>query len=249
MTAALVLAVYAVLVASAGPSVMLRAQWPQRAPRLGLAVWHALGLSFLLSVMLTLYGLAMPSRHLHLALVGLLHSCGIHGGAVATAADRVALALPVGVFAVFLACLCLRLTGNALARARHRHAVDLVGRKMPELGVTVLPYDQPAAYCLPGHGARIVVTEAALRDLTAAQLDAVLEHERGHVRGRHHLLLAVADAFRLAFPGVALARELHRQTGLLLEMAADDRALRRHGSASLASALVKLAQARTVWGA
>jgi Zn-dependent protease with chaperone function len=46
-------------------------------------------------------------------------------------------------------------------------------------------------YCVPGRLPTIVVTTGALAVLEPEQLAAVLAHERAHLAGRHHLLLAV----------------------------------------------------------
>ena len=43
---------------------------------------------------------------------------------------------------------------------------------------------QPAAYCVPGRPATIVLTSGALAVLDPAQLTAVLAHERAHLAGR-----------------------------------------------------------------
>ncbi|MCX4920019.1 M56 family metallopeptidase [Streptomyces sp. NBC_00687] len=248
MSAALVLLAYAAAVGFVGPAVLLKSRWPQRAPLLGAALWQAMNLAFCAAVMLAGYGLAMPSQHLHIVLVDLLRTCGVHSDSISAGSDRFAVAWPVMVLAALLACLGGRLAHTGRARARHRRALDLVGWRSPELGVTVLPYAVPAAYCLPGRRPRIVISDAALSRLGPAQLGAVLEHERAHIAGRHHLLVAAAEAFRLVFPGLPLTRSACQQTGLLLEMAADDRALRTSSREALAGAVVELAQARTPAG-
>ncbi|MEJ8671811.1 M48 family metalloprotease [Streptomyces sp. MS1.AVA.1] len=88
-----------------------------------------------------------------------------------------------------------------------------------------------------------------MRGLTPEQLAAVLEHERGHVVGRHHLALAAAQAFHSVFRRLPLARHGREQTALLLEMVADDCALRRHSGEALATAMYEMAAARTPKGA
>ncbi|WP_308065552.1 M56 family metallopeptidase [Streptomyces scabiei] len=108
----------------------------------------------------------------------------------------------------------------------------------------MLPYDVPAAYCLPGRRPRIVVSEAAVRELASEELAAVLAHERAHIAGRHHLALAGAAAFHSVFPLLPLARQVREQTALLLEMIADDRALRAHSDGALATAMYAMAAAR-----
>lgn len=80
-------------------------------------------------------------------------------------------------------------------------------------------------------------------------MESVLEHERAHIAGRHHLALAATEAFARVFRWLPLARETRTQTALLLEMAADDRALRRHPREALVSALYAMAAGDAPGGA
>ncbi|MFF7176802.1 M56 family metallopeptidase [Streptomyces pseudovenezuelae] len=252
MNAVPVLLGYTAAVGLLAPRLLLRAAWPHRAPALAVVVWQALMAAFAIGAALTTYNLAMPTEHLHAGLVGLLHSCGLHvgpGEPSPATADRLGIALPAALGLALLTGFAFHVARARRARTRHREAVDLVGRRATRLGATVLPYDTPAAYCLPGRRPRVVVSEAAVRELTAEQLAAVLEHERGHIAGRHHLALAVAEAFHSVFRRLPLARHGRQQTALLLEMAADDRALRRHSGEALATAMYEMAAARTPKGA
>jgi Zn-dependent protease with chaperone function len=86
-----------------------------------------------------------------------------------------------------------------------------------------------------------VLTTAALRVLDDAELAAVLAHERAHLRGRHHLVVAPGRVFRLAFPFVPGFRWGHDEVARLVEMLADDTAARRCERRALAAALVALA--------
>ncbi|MEH0638242.1 M56 family metallopeptidase [Streptomyces bottropensis] len=252
MNAAAALGTYTLLVGFAAPHLLLRAGWTHRAPALALTVWHALALSFALGSALTAYHLFMPMRHAHEGLLGLLHSCGFDMGAGGPAPDtagRLAVALPAALGTVLAGSFTFQVARARRARSRHREAVDLVGRRSARLGATVLPYDVPAAYCLPGRRPRIVVSEAAVRELAPEQLAAVLEHERAHVAGRHHLALAATAAFHSVFLLLPLARHAREQTALLLELVADDRALRAHSDDALATAMYEMAAARTPKGA
>ncbi|MFF5757459.1 M56 family metallopeptidase [Streptomyces longwoodensis] len=252
MNAAPVLVGYTAAVGFVAPRLLLRAGWPHRAPALAAAVWHTLMVSFSIGAALAAYNLAMPTEHLHAGLVGLLHSCGLHVGTGEPdpdTADRLAVALPATIGIALVSSLAFHVVRARRARTRHREAVDLVGHHSARLCATVLPYDIPAAYCLPGRHARIVISDAAVRELTPEQLGAVLEHEQGHIAGRHHLALAAAEAFHSVFRRLPLARHAREQTALLLEMVADDRALRRHSSEALATAMYEMAAARTPKGA
>lgn len=252
MNAAPVLVGYTATVGLVAPRLLLRAAWPHRAPALAVAMWHALMVAFAIGAALAAYNLAMPTEHLHAGLVGLLHSCGLHvgpGEPDPATADRLAVALPAIIVIALIASLALQVVRARRARTRHREAVDLVGHHSARLRATVLPYDIPAAYCLPGRRPRVVISDAAVRELTSEQLAAVLEHEHGHIVGRHHLALAAAEAFHSVFRRLPLARHGREQTALLLEMVADDRALRRHSSEALATAMYEMAAARTPKGA
>lgn len=134
------------------------------------------------------------------------------------------------------------------ARARHRDVLDKVGLPA-RLRATVVEHAEPAAYCLPGRRPRVVVSSGAVDALSHDELGAVVEHERAHIHGRHHLVLAAAHAFAWIFPGLPLARHLREQIPLLLEMAADDRALRRSPQNALATAMFTLASGRAPRGA
>ncbi|WP_328478470.1 M56 family metallopeptidase [Streptomyces sp. NBC_00377] len=252
MNAAPALVGYTTAVGFVAPRLLLRSGWPHRAPALAAAVWHALAVSFSIGVALSAASLAMPTEHLHAGLVGLLHTCGLAVGAGQPdpdMADRLAVGVPAVIGIALVASFAFHVIRAHRARAEHREAVDLVGRRSARLCATVLPYDTPAAYCLPGRHARIVISDAAVRQLTPEQLGAVLEHEQAHIAGRHHLVLAAAEAFHSVFRWAPLARHAREQTALLLEMIADDRALRSHSHEALATAMYEMAAARAPKGA
>ncbi|MFI0767479.1 M56 family metallopeptidase [Streptomyces sp. NPDC021218] len=170
---------------------------------------------------------------------GLLQFCGL------TFDARIPGTGPVGVPAVAVSASVALLPpvrfGHELlrarrVRARHRGVLDMAGRRSARWRATVLDHDTPAAYRLPGRRPRIVVSADALRLLSPAQLESVLEHERAHIAGRHHLALAATEAFARVFRWLPPAREARAQTALPLEMTADDRALRRHPREALVSA-------------
>lgn len=68
----------------------------------------------------------------------------------------------------------------------------------------------------------------------------MLEHERTPVRGRHHLLLAVAEAVAWALPFVPLLRQAPAALQEVAELAADAMAARRCGAHVLRAALTKV---------
>ncbi|KAF5990712.1 M56 family metallopeptidase [Streptomyces sp. WAC00263] len=249
MITAVALAAYAVLVGVAVPSVLTRATWPHRAPVLAVLAWQGLMVTFVVATALSVYHLALTEQHVHDGLIGLLSACGLAADAPAsesspTLGDVLVLAAPVVIVLLPLGWL-VRCTWRA-RRARHRHLdmLTLVGEPAPEYGATVVDHEVPAVYCLPGRCRRIVITRGALDVLSEVQLRAVLEHERAHLQGRHHLLHVLVDAFSRAFRGLPLARHAKEQTGLLVEMIADDRALRLHPRETLATAMCEVAAGR-----
>src|SRR5699024_10916315 len=97
-----------------------------------------------------------------------------------------------------------------------------------------------AAYCLPGIRPQVVVTRGALTALTPEELSAVLAHERAHARGHHHLVTQPFIAWARTFPFLPHAREGLVAVDVLVEMLADQLALRECEPQALAAALQRL---------
>jgi Zn-dependent protease with chaperone function len=117
------------------------------------------------------------------------------------------------------------------------------GGLSPGLRVRLLDHPLVAAYCLPGVRPRIVLSQGVLDVLSAAQLAAVVSHERAHARGQHDLVILPFRAWRQTFPFLPAARSALAAVELLVEMLADDTASRRCGPAPLLAALHRLADA------
>lgn len=248
MRVALLLLAYATLVGVLAPLFLTREDWSARAPRLAILAWQALTATVVVSVVLAGLVLAVPTVPVSGNLAEMLHACvmalqalyAAPGGA-AVAATGTVLALAVVLRSGW--CLAGALLRARRERSRHAAVLAVVGSSRPDLGVIVLDDERPAVYCLPGTGNRIVLTSAALAALQPHELDAVIAHERAHIRQRHHLVLAYAQSLERAFRRVPLFRTAAEETRRLVEMAADDAATTRSGSLTLAGALVELAGA------
>lgn len=141
-------------------------------------------------------------------------------------------------------------TGTELRRMRrlHRDRVDLVASR--DAGVSVLEHDLPVAYCVPGMtGSRIVVSRSTLTTLAPAELAAVLEHERSHLRARHDLVLEAFAVLHRAFPRWVASGAARDEVEVLVEVLADRAAVRRVDRRTLLSALLALAGSSAPRGA
>ncbi|WP_262697415.1 MULTISPECIES: M56 family metallopeptidase [Streptomyces] len=135
--------------------------------------------------------------------------------------------------------------GRTLRRMRkewrgHVATLDVLASPLPGMPAIVLDHAAPAAYCVPTRGGRVVITSGALRQLTESEGAAVVEHERAHLRGRHHLMTAITTSLARAFPRVPLVRLARPAVARLVELAADDRASRRCRSDVVIAALCVL---------
>ncbi len=110
-------------------------------------------------------------------------------------------------------------------------------------GALVVDYPAAAAYCVPGLRSRIVISAGAIDLLDQAELAAVLAHERAHARERHDLVLLPFTALCRAFPWSGLAQRAHSAVALLIEMLADDHALRHRPARELVTALIRVGAA------
>jgi beta-lactamase regulating signal transducer with metallopeptidase domain len=134
-----------------------------------------------------------------------------------------------------------RLVRAVRHRRRHREMLRLVARedgRHPD--VLVLDHPVPVAYSLPSRRRAIVISTGARKALSAAELGAVLAHERAHLRQRHHALLLLLDLAHALLPWLPTIRRAKERLPLLLEMAADDAAARTCGRRTLVDALCRL---------
>ncbi|MEU4576553.1 M56 family metallopeptidase [Nonomuraea sp. ATR24] len=247
MIVAVILALHCVAGALALPRLLRRAGWADRAPRRAIAMWLAACGSVPVSALLAVFAAAVPGPVVGHGLAGWLEICAaMFAGDARPDLARVLAALAVATSVVVWGSCAggAVLAGARRERARHAEALSLLGRHDNRLGALVVDHDERLAYCVPGRRGQAVITTGALRSLAPEQVAAVLAHERAHLRGRHHLLLAAAETFARACPRVPLFAEARAEVARLVELLADDVAARRHPRAHLAAALVRLATGR-----
>ncbi|WP_052398113.1 M56 family metallopeptidase [Streptomyces sp. NRRL F-5123] len=127
------------------------------------------------------------------------------------------------------AACALALVGCAAAMvvASWRRVTVLVGmwrecRDLPAAGdLTVVDDPAPAAFALPGAPGRVVVSSGMLRALSRDERQALLAHERAHLRHRHHVFLLVLQICAAVNP---LLRPLWKAGAFALERWADEEA-------------------------
>jgi len=226
------------------------APWVERAPRAGVVLWQALGVAGALAAIG--FGLSVTVLPFHDGLVG-----GISSLAQQAVAGRplqglgivgaLGLTLAFDVCAVLVVGLGLTIVRTAVDRSRHRSLLDLVGGAVARApGVSVLDDPRLAAYCLPGIRPRIVVSTGTVQRLADPQFDAVVAHERGHARGRHGVVMLPFTSMDPLLSWLPYARHARTNVALLLEMAADDFAVRTSGPMHLVAALVEMSAAGSV---
>nr|MBA3488703.1 M56 family metallopeptidase [Longispora sp. (in: high G+C Gram-positive bacteria)] len=104
----------------------------------------------------------------------------------------------------------------------------------------VLTHPSAVAYCLPGIDSRVVLSSGALDLLDEAELDAVVAHERAHLRERHDLVVLPFAAWHTALPLIPGVRRARSAVSTLVEMVADDRACAVSDRLALATALARV---------
>ncbi|MFG2004529.1 M56 family metallopeptidase [Spirillospora sp. NPDC048911] len=143
-----------------------------------------------------------------------------------------------------------RLWRSLRQRRDHRSMLHLVAREdHRNADVLLLDHPLPVAYCLPSRWRPIVLSTGAQARLTDLQLQAVLAHERAHLRQRHHALLLFLDLTHTLLSWLPTVRRAKAVLPTLLEMSADDAAARRWGRRTLAGALRQVAATPGLAGA
>ena len=247
---ALAFTIVALVLSGPVPAVLARASWPMRAPRAAIVLWQSIALAAVLSAFSA--GIAIASR---------LFVPGPDGRPTATVTSEIdalgwrlwgALVIVFALTLVIGARLTYAVVQVAIAtrrrRAHHRMVVDLVGKSQGN-HLRILDVAQPLAYCLPGVRSRVVVSEGALNALADNEMAAILTHERAHLRARHDLVLEMFTAVHAAFPRFVRSAHALHAVRLLIELLADDAAVRAAGPTPLARALVACASGHTPSGA
>jgi len=235
---------------------MLCVSWPRRSPAAAILLWQALGLAGGLAAVgaLLAIGVSGPGGQ-----VGVLGGLTLVAGRMAsgelvapdqpvalTAARMIALTAGFALLGVLCMVLVMAFVDAVGARRRQRELLALLAHGDPKVpGALVIDYPAAAAYCLPGIRSQIVVSVGTLDLLGPAELTAVLAHERAHLRARHDLVLIPFTSLRRAFPRSRELHQAYRTVALLVEMMADDHALRVRGLAprELATALLRFGTA------
>jgi Zn-dependent protease with chaperone function len=252
--AAFVLAFFAAACIPAG-SALASARWPRRSPAAAIVLWQALGLGWGLAAIGALAGLGVADARSGVARGAFaLVSRLLNRGRATTGTRRLLagtlglrlLALTAGLVLLLLLCWVTVAAFAAVMRARRRQRMllSLLAHGDPKVpGALVVDHPAATAYCVPGLRSRIVISAGALDLLDQAELAAVLAHERAHLRERHDLVLLPFTALLRAFRWSAVTREAHAAVALLVEMLADDRALRHRPARELATALLRVGAA------
>lgn len=240
------LAALAIVLAWPVPLALSRARWPARSPFTAMVLWQAIALAGGLSMIgaMLVFGLVPLGDTL---LSGLRNLFGIVLGTSAGpelvfwnvfALSAAALLLAHLVFTLLLTFVRIQ-----HQRRRHRELLSLLSSPAADRpGTVVISHDTPVAYCLPG-GARsvTVLSDGLMNLLEPDELRAVLTHENTHLVQRHHLLLWAFAAWRYALPWLPTSRLAQRAVNSLIEMLADDEALKTVDRGTLIKAIALVA--------
>ncbi|MBG6184039.1 Zn-dependent protease with chaperone function [Arthrobacter sp. CAN_A214] len=244
--ASYLLATLAIILAWPAPIALSRATWPARAPFTAMVLWQSIALAGGLSMIgaMLVWGLEPLGDNLVSAAGGFWDVARNQRPAETLGVVHVfalSAAFLLGAHLIFT----LVLTFVRIRRQRRRHR-DLLGLlSSPALdnpATLVINHPVPVAYCLPGGARSVTVLSDGLLDLLSREeLDAVLTHERAHLHQRHHLLLWAFAAWRAALPWLPTSQLAQRSVNELIEMLADDEALKHVKEATLVRAIAIVA--------
>lgn len=229
------------------PVLLTRGAWRFERPGLALALWHLAlhsGLAAAAGSLVVAMTLASALVEQHVAPVGGPWTpvdgvvlgwvgtgvAGVVGVVVATQSRRLAREESLT---------RRRLAALVAVRGIHRAVAD-------DMNIIVVESDRALACALPGRDLgpgprhRVIVSSGLARALHAGELRAVMLHELAHLRLHHPVLVRVARLNAACLPLLPGARELERVTGMLVELVADDVAVRRCGTRALARALTTI---------
>jgi Zn-dependent protease with chaperone function len=245
MTVALALLLSAAIVAWWVPRRLDRVDLRRRDPLVLIVCWLLSMVGVALSAVAGVILLLLPGHGEVGTLLATLHHCWAavqHGSPPKV--EEFGGALGVILLVAVAARLAVVGIGKLRRRARTGRKRLAVLRLAARIDGTTwwLAHDDPLAFTLAGRPSAVVATDGLARHLPAASVEAVLEHERAHLRGRHHLLITIVDAASTVLPVLPLFRKAPAAIRELVELAADIAAIRVHGTAAVRTALLGIAR-------
>lgn len=207
-------------------TILARTAFPNRfrkVPRLGLTIWFTALLSSVIAAAVGSFGLGAAYFYsIEEVSVGNL---GQPGWLIGFAWSFVPWVLLAG-FGVALALINLRLDLPVISGRRIQQDLQLAKKKLePFRGVQVSSISLPIHYALATKD-EVIVSDYTIDNLSKAELDAVLWHELGHIRGRHSLLKSIAGLVALLTKPMSISRVFRSSVEMLCEEAADNFARR-----------------------
>ncbi|CAM2769344.1 M56 family metallopeptidase [Prescottella defluvii] len=243
MIAAVGLAVAAAVLGFAAPRWLSLLAAPHRHPRVALAAWlssQVLFVAVVAAVPLVLW--MRPGDRWHLLPASTLSCVNSlrRNGTVPwfSAVEATFWAVGLLVLGRIVVVVSRALLRHRRVTAEHASVLRLVGRPTGADGGDVfhLAGHGGAAYSIGGRTPAIVLGSGAIA-LEPSARAAVLAHERAHLTGRHHLLVAWAGALHAAVPVLPLARVGATWIRVLVELSADRHAAASCGSGAVCAAL------------
>ncbi|MCY1694482.1 M56 family metallopeptidase [Curtobacterium sp. SL109] len=213
-----VLVVLALAVVVVAPRVLTRSAWTIDRPRTALVAWSV-------AVLLGALGFVVGIAPVVLANRPITDPFGL-----AESPTR-GLNVGVAVLAVIAFVIAVRVRPGAEHRAV-REAMRSGAAPHREIDgtiVAVVEAEHALACAVPGRSGGVLVSTGLADRLRTDELEAVVAHERAHLRQRHAAAVAVAESIERAVPWIPGARAMARSTRVLVEFAADDAAARRIG--------------------
>lgn len=216
------------------PILLTAGRWQVRFPRTALMLWFGSFFGGCVAVAASVVA-AMTSTI---------------GGEAATAGEAIVVTLVAwlsltGIGAVIVVVAAVSEPLMSVHRAELRTLAPLVLSREQRKGFVLGRFaeDAPVACAVRRPERMILVSTGMLEALTPAQLQAVLAHERAHLRGRHDWAMRLAEVNAACLPArLPAGAALRRATTLLIELVADDAAARQAGAVNLANALSRLAE-------
>ncbi|MHA7283800.1 M56 family metallopeptidase [Arthrobacter sp. TMS2-4] len=240
--ASYLLAALAIILAWPAPIALSRAAWPARAPFTAMVLWQSIALAGGLSMIgaMLVWGLEPLGDNLVQASAA-FRNILLDGGSAGSLGVIHVFAISAAILLFAHLVFTLALTFVRIHRQRRRHREMLTLLSSPAAGqpaTLVIKHPAPVAYCLPGGARSVTVMSDGLMDLLSKEeLDAVLTHEHAHLHQRHHLLLWAFAAWRSALPWLPTSRLAQQAVSELIEMLADDEALRHVDEPTLVRAI------------